>query len=63
MILTTIYRVFYPRDEYAEMLEFDKTAEANGYIMIKEDINGRTYEFRKDYVVDAERKKNEAEGL
>lgn len=56
MILTTIYRVFYPTDEYAEMMEFDKTAEANGYVLIKEDIRGRTYEFRKDYVVGTERK-------
>lgn len=54
MILTTIYRVFYPTDEYDEMLEFDKTAEANGYVLIKEDISGRTYEFRKDYVVGAD---------
>ena len=56
MILTTIYRVFYPTDEYAKMMEFDKTAEANGYVLIKEDIRGRTYEFRKDYVVGTEGK-------
>lgn len=56
MILTTIYRVSFRPDEFAEMMEFDKTAEANGYVVIGEDSSGRTYEFRKDYVVGAERK-------
>lgn len=59
MILTTIYRVKYHWDEVTEMTEFDKTAKANGYTVIDEDVEGRTYEFRKDYVVTAERKDNE----
>lgn len=56
MILTTIYIVKYHWDEIAEMTEFDKSAKANGYVVIDEDLEGRTYEFRKDYVVGAERK-------
>lgn len=51
MILTTIYRVSFRTDEAAEMMEFDQTAEANGYRIIGEDSSGRTYEFRKDYIV------------
>lgn len=59
MILTTIYRVKYHWDEIAEMTEFDKTAKANGYTVIDEYLEGRTYEFQKDYVVGAEREDNE----
>lgn len=59
MILTTIYRVTFRMDEFTEMMEFDKTAEANGYHVIGEDSSGRTYEFRKDYVVETERKEHD----
>lgn len=51
MILTTIYRVKYHWDEFEAMNEFDKTAKANGYNVVDEDLEGRTYEFRKDYTV------------
>lgn len=54
MILTTIYRVAFRSDEFEDMNEFDKTAEANGYHIIGEDLSGRTYEFRKEYIVNKE---------
>lgn len=54
MILTTIYRVKYYWTESEEMTEFDKTAKANGYTKIDEDSEGRTYEFKKEYVVGAD---------
>ena len=58
MILTTIYRVKYHWTEQDDMNEFEKTAKENGYEVIKEDAEGRTYEFRKEYVVGAEREDN-----
>jgi uncharacterized membrane protein len=54
MIFTTIYRMKYHWTESDDMNEFDKTAKANGYEIIGEDSEGRTYEFRKDYHVGAD---------
>ena len=49
MTITTIYKIFFPLDEYEEMREFESTHEQ--YRKIAEDTLGTTYEYRTDYIV------------
>lgn len=49
MIISTIYRVFIPFDEFDAMLEFE--SHYKNYIKIKEDTTGVTYEYRSDCTV------------
>ena len=57
MTVTTISRVFFHWYEYKEMLKFE--AENPAYKKIAEDTTGTMYEYRTDYVVDMEERKEE----
>ncbi len=49
MTITTIYRIFFPWNEYEEMRKFESTHEQ--YRKISEDSLGAKYEYRTDYIV------------
>lgn len=57
MTVTTISRVYFHWYEYKEMLKFE--AENPAYKKIAEDSIGTMYEYRTDYVVDMEERKEE----
>lgn len=57
MTINTIYRIFFPWDEYEARMKFEK--ESPQYEKIAEDTLGATYEYRTVYFVDlAEEKDN-----
>ncbi len=51
MTITTIYRIFFPLNEYKEMLEF--ASAYKNYSKIAEDTTGTTYELKEVYTVNA----------
>lgn len=49
MTITTIYRIFFPQNEYTERHKFEQ--ESPQYRKISEDTLGATYEYSTEYIV------------
>ena len=57
MTIITIYRIFFPWDEFEARMKFE--AESPQYVKIAEDTIGVTYEYRTDYFVNMAEEKKE----